>query len=517
MKDHQPQHIKHVRTLSRRDLLRIGAGVAGAAGVVSGGRFAWPLVAGKNAKVPSLAARATPQSGELLSFRSRPDLRPAAPTVKINRPGQTGGLILMDTHNGPGDQGPLILDGSGNVVWFKPVSSDATYAKRAMNVREGIYRGQPVLSYFEGAIVNEHGVGQYVLLGQDYSVVRTVQAGNGYQADLHEFFLTPQGTAYLTSYGLDRTDLSSFGGEKDGEYMYGVAQEIDLETGKVLFQWRSDEHVSLEDSYTTPKEFSTGPWDYFHINSISLDGNGDLLISSRNTWAVYKVSRSTGEVLWRMGGKQSDFAIAPNAEFAWQHDVQLQPDGSVTMFDNGAGLVITQTQSRALVLSLDTTTRRVELVQQYYHPDGVMLADALGSVQLLAGGQTFVCWGNYGAWSQFSPTGEPLFDGQLAGSTTLSYRAFRSPWTGFPKSPPDISVEPNGAGVSVYASWNGATEVAQWLVLGGSRRKSLSPIGLAGKVGFETEITLPTRPAYVAVAALSASGKRLGVSGTIGT
>jgi hypothetical protein len=518
-----PKRPQHGPTLSRRDLLRLGSGIAAAATGASAARLAPPLlttetpVAGNAPKLPALTARATPQKGEVLSFRSRPDLRPAAPQVDINKPGQSGGVILMDTHNGPGDQGPLILDGNGDVVWFKRVSSGATYAKRAMNLRASTYAGKPVLSWFEGAIVNEHGVGRYIVAGQDYSTVTTVEAGNGYKADLHEFFLTPRGSAYLTAFGSGQADLKRFGGGKAGDFLYGVAQEIDIATGKVLFEWRSDQHVGFEESYTTPAEFRAGPWDYFHINSISLDSDGDLLISARNTWTVYKVSRESGQVVWRLGGKHSDFSFAPNAQFTWQHDVSSQPDGSITIFDNGAGAVVTEKQSRGLVLRLEPAARRVELLRQYLHPDGPILARALGSVQELAGGQTFIGWGNWGSFTQFGPDGDAVLDGRLAGSTTLSYRAFRSAWTGRPKEAPAIALEPSGAGLAVYASWNGATDVSQWLVLGGNARKGLSPLGLAQRAGFETEIAVQTRPAYVAVAALGSGGERLGVSGTLAT
>lgn len=466
---------------------------------------------------PELKAKQPVQTGQLLAFRSLPGLRLAAPQVTVDKPGQTKGLVLTDSHNGPGDQGPLILDSSGQPVWFLPVSSDATYSKRAMNLRAGNYLGKPVLSWWEGAVVNEHGEGHYLIAGQDYSVIKTVQAGNGYQADLHEFFITPQGTAYLTAVGRAEADLTSYGGSRKGAYYYGVAQEIDLATGKVLFQWRSDQHVGFDESYTTPKQFGTEPWDYFHLNCISVDGDGDLLLSARNTWAAYKVSRSTGAVLWRLGGKRSNFSFGPNAQFAWQHDVLAQPGGLISVFDNGAGVFVTEKQSRGLVLRPDLSTHHVDLALQFLHPGGPILARALGNVQLLTGGHTFIGWGNWAAFSEFSETGEPLLVGRLAGSTTLAYRAFRSSWEASPSAPPALAVERAGAGATVYCSWNGATAVTHWLVYGGPSRSDLSPIGTAAKAGFETEIALPSRPKYVAVAALDAGGHQLGRSLTLET
>lgn len=372
-----------------------------------------------------------------------------------------------------------------------------------------------MLSWFEGAVVNGHGPGHYLVADSSYKTVKTVHAGNGYIGDLHEFFLTPQGTAYFTCYGLGHADLSRYGGSTNGAFYYGVAQEVDVESGKVLFQWRSDQHAGLDESYTTPADYGKTPWDYFHMNAISLDGDGDLLISSRNCWTVYKVSRSTGEIVWRIGGKRSDFSFAPAAQYAWQHDVKAHSNGSITVFDNGAGVEVTQKQSRALVLRLDHTSKTVELVHQYPHPGGALLASALGSVQLLESGHTFIGWGDRASFSELGPAGQVLLNGRLAGNTTLSYRAFRFAWTGSPSGPPDVAVDRVGNNTAIYVSWNGATEVAQWAVLGGADPAHLSALGTAPKVGFETAVTLPSRPAYIAVAALDAGKHQMGRSTTV--
>lgn len=469
------------------------------------------------AHLPVLTARATSASGQVLQFRSRPDLQVATPQVNIDLPGQDNGLIFTDTHAGPGEEGPLILDGAGQVVWFNPVSPNASPAERAMNLRVSTYQGKPVLSWWEGAVVNEHGEGHYVIADSSYSTIKIVEAGNGYQGDLHEFFLTPEGTAFFTCVGVSTADLTAYGGGSDGAFYYGVAQEVDMATGAVMFEWRSDEHIGFDESYSTPAEFGTEPWDYFHLNSIALDGAGDLLISSRNCWGLYKVSRATGEVLWRMGGKKSDFSLGPGAEYAWQHDAMPQADGSITVFDNGAGLAVTEPQSRGLVLQPDFTVMSVALARQYLHPDGALLANALGSVQLLPNGHALVGWGEWAAFSEFDENGQAVLNGRLAGSLTLGYRAYRSPWVGMPTEPPALAVERSGGHLTVYASWNGATEYESWLVLGGKSPGTLSPIGTAPKAGFETQVTVPSRPRYVAVSAHDAKGNRLGISKALAT
>ena len=257
--------------------------------------------------------------------------------------------------------------------------------------------------------------------------------------------------------------------------------------------------------------------DYFHINSISLSGSDDLLISSRHTWTVYKVSRRTGAVLSRMGGKKSDFKFETGAAYAWQHDVTQQPDGRVTVFDNGTGLYVTQPKSRGLVLAVDDAAGTVRLVHAYSHPGNALQAGALGSVQVLPDGHIFVGWGVHAWYTEFEPDGTAVLDGNLAGSATESYRAFRSPWAGRPAEPPGVGVKLTGGGMVVFAAWNGATEVSRWAVLASNDRSRLHTVKVVAKNGFETAITVGARMRYVAVSALDADGHHLGTSATIAT
>jgi len=487
-------------------MLRLGGGLALGAGLVSAGACGGTRSGGRTTLTPS----------DVQNFESYPGLHPATVKIGLNHGGQPGSLILMDSHSGPGQQGPIILDGDGYVVWFREVSASGS-ALRAFNLRAETYLGQPVLTWFEGEVVSAHGQGHYQIVDASYSQVAVVEAGNGYQGDLHEFFLTPKGTAFLTCYGTGYADLSPLGGGRHAPYFYGVAQEVDVKTGKVLFQWRSDEHVAFSESYAPVPKDGTTPWDYFHINSLSLSGQDDLLISSRHTWTVYKVNRHTGAVLSRMGGKKSDFKFESGAAYAWQHDVTQQPDGRVTVFDNGTGLYVTQPESRGLVLAVDDAAGSVRLVRAYSHPGDPLRAGALGSVQVLPDGHIFVGWGVHAWYTEFETGGTAVLDGNLAGSSTESYRAFRSPWTGRPAEPPAVAVKLTDHGMAVFAAWNGATEVSHWAVLAGNERSRLRNVAVAPKNGFETAVTVGAQMRYVAVSAIDASGHQLGLSATIAT
>ena len=495
-----------VGTLAGRGLGGAGRAVGGLAEL--GGRGGAPTSAG----LAPLASRATTATGQVQRFLSRPDLQPAAVQLVTALPGQAPGLVLMDSHAGPGQQGPLLLDSSGQVVWFNPLSAGATPALRAFNVSLQQYGGRPVLAWFQGAVVDAHGQGHYVLVDKSYRTVAKVFGANGLQGDLHEFFVTPRGSAIFTCYGTQEADLSHLGGPRHGAYFYGVVQEVDIATGKLLWQWRSDQHVPLPDSYAPLGSHMTVPWDYLHINSVSVDGAGDFLISARNTWCVYKVSRATGAVLWRMGGKRSQFRFGPDAQFAWQHHVVAHAGGLVSIFDNGSGDYVTEPQSRGIVLRVNEKARTADLVLQFTHPGQPVRAGALGSVQLLPDGHVFVGWGAEAAFTEYDSKGRPVLDGRLAGHGIESYRAFRSQWQGSPPDVPAVALRSAGNGTEVAVSWNGATAVDHWVVLGGSSTGSLSALGQAPRRGFETLISVPQRHTYLAVQAVGRDGRLLGRS-----
>ena len=169
-------------------------------------------------------------------------------------------------------------------------------------------------------------------------------------------------------------DLSALGGPDDGSIEEGIVQEVDIPTGRVLFEWHSAEHVPPSESYNAVPKESSAPYDYFHINAIEEDRDGTLLVSARHTHAVYKIRRSNGAVLWRLGGKRSDFRFGPDARFSWQHDVRRQPDSTITLFDNAAKQPIRGRQSRAIRLRVDEARHTASLVRSYVRPDAVALA-----------------------------------------------------------------------------------------------------------------------------------------------
>ncbi len=475
--------------LTRRQLLRsAGAGVAGLSVMGAVGE----LVAG------ALAAPRNTSPPALPRWRSRPDLRIPALTVTDRSEGVSADLIFIAPYNAPnGQAGAVIVDNDGDPVWENPLAGKVT-----TNFRVQSYRGSPVLTWWEGVIELGHGVGEYVIADSSYRTIRRVQAANGLRGDLHEFVITPRDTALLTSYVVKKADLSAVGGPRNGTIQDAIFQEIDLADGKVLLEWHSLNHVPLEQSYAPVG----ADWDFFHINSVDLDGDGNLLVSSRSMHTIYKLD-SAGTILWRLGGKASDFSMGPGSSFAWQHDARRQPDGTLSVFDNGATPAV-ERLSRGLILEVDEQAMTATLLRQYTHRR--ILAGSQGSVQLLPNGNVFLGWGEVPRVSEFHHSGQLVFDA-LLGKDYQSYRAFRLPWSGAPAEAPAIAVSGDTRDLTVYASWNGATDVHTWqlLAVGAS---GLTPVSSTRSRGFESTLRARSAGPQVAVRAIDSYGRAIGQS-----
>jgi hypothetical protein len=452
-------------------------------------------------------------AAEQQSFRSRPDLHPPTLAVSTNSPAVAPGDVFVAPYGGPGQPGPMILDPSGGLLWFKPLPRYTS----ATNLKVQEYAGRAVLTWWQGRIsVHGFGTGEDVIADSGYADIAHVRAGNGHSADLHEFQLTPQGTALITSYFPVLCDLSSVGGSSYAGLTDGVFQEIDVRTGLVMYEWTSLDHVAMSESYASPRRSSTQyPYDFFHINSLSLDRDGSLLISARNTWTVYDLEAAGGRILWRLGGKHSSFKGAPATRTAWQHDPRELAGGLMSVFDNGSSPTV-HPQSRAIVVQLNPQSGTVTLVSQLTHAPGLVV-ESQGNVQALPNGDWFLGWGQEPFFSEVSATGQQLFSARFAGRTQ-SYRSFRLPWSGTPVHPPAMAFQSAGSGAgTVYASWNGATGVASWRVLAGGAPGSMHPILTSPRSGFETAIPLPggTIGPFLAVQALDLGGNVLSTSAPV--
>ncbi len=484
------------RRLSRRRVLQF-AGVTGGALVLAGAGYGID-------EVLTSGGPGKPSS----RFASAPELDPPLAEVVVPSAGTAAGLVAVTPWNPSGQRGPLLLDDDAQPVWFRDVSPHA-----ASNLQVQHYGGQPVLTWWEGRLLSlGYGEGEYHLVGPDYHEVTTVRAADGFSGDLHEFLITPEGTALFTAYKTHPADLTSVGGSENGVLLDSYLQEIDVASGRVLFTWQASKHVALNESYSSPP-VGKAPYDFFHLNSIDPDVDGNLIVSARHTWTIYKIHRESGAVLWRLGGKQSSFTLGTNGRFAWQHDARVRSDNRISLFDDGGGATNVETRSRGMVLALDMAHMRAELVAEFY-PDPTFVSTSQGNMQELGNGNTFIGWGEEPYFSEYGTRGDLLFVGKL--TPQGSYRSYRFPWVAHPSDAPALAVKRNSDHTAtVYASWNGATEIARWQVLTGRSPHALTPRSTVDRDGFETSLLLHDPGRYVAVGALDATGALLGRSRSV--
>jgi len=360
--------------------------------------------------------------------------RAKAPAVIVLKQGADNGNGDIFITPGEGSVGgPEIISNTGKVIWFHPLMAN----EMAGDFRTQTYQGKPVLTWWQGPPnLGAVSGGTDYIYNDRYRQIAEVKAGNGYSADGQEFLITPWNTALIVANTITTANLTSIGGPANQTVVDSIVQEIDIITGKVLFQWDSADHVPYRDSEQPRPASAATPWNWFYINAVHLDTDGNLLISARHTWAVYKVNRHTGNIIWVLGGKHSTFRLkaAPGQVldrageiFAYQHDPEAIGHDQYTLFDDesdgGAGLL---PYSRVVTVRLDLATKVATLVKSVKQPEGY-LAVAEGYAQTTRNGDLFVSWGAVAFISEFSPSGQLLFNAQFPGLDT-SYRAYRLPW-----------------------------------------------------------------------------------------
>ena len=479
----------------------------------------------------SLAGDHGPPIGEYTtkgaySFVSAPNLHPLK--VVSGVPGTPGtklapGYIFMaafyDISNPPmiGQSGPLILDHKFQPVWFKPVPTNVVSGNLSLQH----YQGKPVLAWWQGQLtsVGNTESGEDVIVNQHYQPIATIRGKDGWLITIHELAIRGNDVWVTANKNLPM-NLSQWGGPYNGSIVDSAVQEYDIRTGKLVYSWDALKHIQLGDSYEA--QVPLAPWDAYHVNSISFPNDGTFVASMRGTWAVYKVNIKTGKIDWTLGGRRSSFKFGPGAAFSWQHDVQVYPGSNlITVFDDhccqitgGGTYVAPNGDSRGIILRLNTSTHKATLADEYIdpHENSFGPPDYMGSIQPVPGGNEFVGWGSTPFFSEFTPSGKLVMDAVLPGSD-VSYRTLLEPWVGQPLYPPSGAARTTGGKTTVYASWNGATQVASWKVLRVASGGSFSPVGQATRSGFETSISVSGGSSgQFEVQALNSNGHVIGTS-----
>ena len=461
------------------------------------------------------------QQAKLQHFVSAPSLLPPRITTLKGRsqtsifltplpspvvhPGSNNTVTISPV--GPG--GPMIVDRRGRLVWFKQL----TPPEVAANLRIQRLGSRKVLTWWQGTVTPQaFGLGEGVIADRSYHTIRRVHAGNGYQMDIHEFTLTRGGDALFTVYSPVLVHLPGTPAGKLSPLLDAIVQEVDIRTGLVVWEWHSFGHIPLSQSYATPA--NSASYDAFHINSVQALPHGRVLLSARDTSAVYDVARAGGRIVWRIGGKASDFRLGHGARFNFQHDAELLSRNRISIFDDEAGPPQKGPYSRGIVLRLEVRRHRAALVREYRRSTDTS-AQSEGSVQTLAGGNVLLGYGAEPFFSEFSRAGRLLFDASLP-QDDGSYRVYGFPWHATPRTRPAVVAKRSDpAHVTLYASWNGATEVARWQVLAGATARSLKPVASVRRSAFETAIQADSSASLFAVRALDSRGRVLRTSAAV--
>ncbi|MCO5314582.1 MAG: arylsulfotransferase family protein [Solirubrobacterales bacterium] len=448
---------------------------------------------------------ARPRTG-FKGYVTRPGLAPPRLKIELNR-GRASELPLFI---GSKDAGNVIYAADGEPIWFRP--------GRTTDFRRQYWNGKPVLTWVE---IPTRGSGltrnTYLIADTSYRIIRRITPGNGYPADTHEFRLTRRGTAYVTAYRSRIRDLRKLGRTSRSQVLDSIAQEIDLKTGRVIWEWHSLDHVPVTDTYAVKAKRPGSPLDYFHINTIIDTPDGNVMISGRSTNTIYKVSRRTGRVIWRLGRRHSTFRLGPNARFSWQHDSQPLSGNRISVFDNADSPVAAKpwrSQSRGLILKLDPRRKTARVEREFLNP-ARPLASTQGNVQALAGGNSLVGWGGQPLVSEYGSGGSMLFDARVLGIGTY-YRAYRAGWHGDPQTRPAVVARRHGAKqIRLWISRNGDTETRKWRVFGGTVANRLKRIADRNRVGFETFTAVPVGRPFIRVEGLDSQGRPTGSSRVI--
>jgi hypothetical protein len=400
----------------------------------------------------------------------------------------------------------------------------------ASNLQQESYQGQPVLVWWEAApnrLASKFTDARVVVVDRHYRQIAVLHSSPPWTIDAHDAWISGNDIWITVGRYVAGQDLTPYGGERGGKVWDMGAQEYDLRTGRVVYTWDAlnpmgKPNVPLAESEVPPP---TGPgtaWDAYHLNSLQVLPDGRLLISMRNTWAVYLIDSETGQTVWTLGGKHSSFGSGAGAHFAWQHDARLvsaAPDDGLgsqeklTVYNDNcclSGLLGSALgPSEGLVLRLNTVTRRASLIAAYRH-NPPLHTPFLGSMEIEPDGDALV--GSGSSFSEYSAAGMELFDATWPGKDE-SYRVLgTTTWVGAPYYPPSGVLRPVAGRAVIYASWNGATQVARWEVLGGPSASQLHGVASRSRTGFETAIPLARTYRTYEVRALDAHGHPLGTS-----
>ncbi len=412
---------------------------------------------------------------------------------------------LVPSVNGETAAGKLFIATNTGPPYLLILENDGTpYFYRQLSLPSRDFKLQPagVLSYWAPLPIEG-----WVILDHAFAPVDTFRSANEFRTNDHDFQLLPDGHALFIVNEEKQVDMSAVvpGGSPDAVVLGQHVQEIDG-AGNVVFEWHCWDHFDITDTWG--QDLTGGRIDYVHMNSVGLDFDGHILVSSRHLNECTKIDRQTGEIIWRLGGNHNQFEFVNDpGGFSAQHDIRAVPGKPhhYTIFDNG--LLHEPRRSRAVEYRLDLGAGTAEKVWEYV-PDPYVVAGTMGSARRLPNGNTLINWAHSGLpkFTEVDSSGAVVYEADLEDSPRV-YRTFRLPWSGVAQAP-HLTVEPGPEGVRLVFDRFGATDVDHYRIYGGTARQGQDLIATsAGRSVFLMPSELPESVLYsVKVAAVDGQG-----------
>ena len=332
------------------------------------------------------------------------------------------------TLDSPGDDrrtGPVIYRTDDLSLVYSDLHWSAAH-----NAHVGQFNGKDYLVFIEQYQLGGGPSTKCLLYDSTYSLAYDISSHGAEDAfiELHECQITGDGSVIVILKEIVPFDLTAVGGPEDGQILDNIVQEVDIETGELLWTWRGSDHYNLSDSYVEYKH-GDGAYDYMHMNSAdkasvpisppswhiinqNKTAEGNFLISARHTHSIVLVDGESGSIKWTLGGKQNhfgDISTSGNVDFAWQHHARftqtydpdrnetgtLNPWLTLTLFDNHnilGATGCTASCSRGKRIELIAENRTARLVSEFYHPES-LVSKFEGSYQTIQNGNVFLGWG----------------------------------------------------------------------------------------------------------------------------
>ncbi len=265
----------------------------------------------------------------------------------------------------------------------------------------------------------------FEIMNSSFETIDNYTIQGGYRTDFHEFFKLGNGHVFITAYDPQIVGMDTVvaGGDPNAIVSGWIIQELDMNKN-VVFQWRSWDHYQLTDA-DDHVDLTAAIIDVFHGNAIDVYSESALILSPRNNNEITKIDWNTGEIIWRLGGKNNMFQFVNDTlHFSRAHDCRMLPNGNLSLFDNGT-YHPEPIFSSALEYELDEENLIASLVSRIRsNPDieGVIM----GNVQTKGNGNRITGWGSgVPAITEFDANGDVAMEIYFSG---INYRAYRMPW-----------------------------------------------------------------------------------------